>query len=90
LGFSRQLPLEEFGNRNSLFGTDAAGSRPDHAITKESSFSSSIPLRKGTAEIAIGEVPIIGRRWLPPEKVLLFHYDRESCKFAGKFKSIGG
>ena len=65
-------------------------SSPDHPIAEESNLSGSIPHRKGTAAFANGEAPGRQRKWLSPEKALLFHYNRESCKFAGKLKGTEG
>jgi hypothetical protein len=36
------------------------------------------------------EVPAKRRIWLPLENALKFHHDQETCKSAGKFKSIEG
>ncbi|PSH02576.1 MAG: hypothetical protein CXZ00_16725 [Acidobacteria bacterium] len=61
---------------------------PDHAISEESNLSSSTPHRKGTAEIAIREVPTKRRIWLSPEKVLLFHYDRALANLRGNLRVL--
>ena len=63
---------------------DDVASRPDHAITAESSFSSYTANRNGTASLANREVPAKQRTSALSENALQFHSDRGSSEIAGK------
>jgi hypothetical protein len=50
---------------------------PDHAVGANVKFLRSLAPCKGTAEMAIGEMPTKRRIWLPPENALQFHHHAE-------------
>jgi hypothetical protein len=54
-----------------------------HAIAEELGFSSPIPDRKGTAEIANREVPTKWRKSVEPENTLQFQHGQKSANLRG-------